>query len=82
MDHASIESAMEQKYDSIIGLFNGEDFVEGPLAFSENEAGIILQKCGYLTKSRTLHKPSRTNNLSKEISVKLTAQAKKICENN
>ena len=35
LDHASIESAMEQKYDSIIGLFNGEDFVEGPLAFSE-----------------------------------------------
>ena len=35
LDHASIENAMEQKYDSIIGLFNGEDFVEGPLAFSE-----------------------------------------------
>ena len=35
LDHASIESAMEQKYDSIIGLFSGEDFVEGPLAFSE-----------------------------------------------
>jgi crotonobetainyl-CoA hydratase len=26
---------MEQKYDSVVDLFTGEDFVEGPLAFSE-----------------------------------------------
>jgi crotonobetainyl-CoA hydratase len=35
LNHASIEVAMEQKYDSVVELFKGEDFVEGPLAFSE-----------------------------------------------
>ena len=35
LSHASVETAMEQKYDSVVDLFNGEDFVEGPLAFSE-----------------------------------------------
>ncbi|MBT5662225.1 MAG: enoyl-CoA hydratase [Alphaproteobacteria bacterium] len=35
LSHASVETAMEQKYDSVVDLFTGEDFVEGPLAFSE-----------------------------------------------
>ena len=35
LSHASVETAMEQKYDSVLDLFKGEDFVEGPLAFSE-----------------------------------------------
>ena len=35
LSHASVETAMEQKYDSVVDLFKGEDFVEGPLAFSE-----------------------------------------------
>jgi len=35
LSHASLETAMEQKYDSVVDLFKGEDFVEGPLAFSE-----------------------------------------------
>jgi crotonobetainyl-CoA hydratase len=35
LSHASVETAMEQKYDSVLDLFTGEDFVEGPLAFSE-----------------------------------------------
>lgn len=35
LSHASVEIAMEQKYDSVLDLFKGEDFVEGPLAFSE-----------------------------------------------
>ncbi|MDG1523413.1 MAG: enoyl-CoA hydratase-related protein [Hyphomicrobiales bacterium] len=35
LSHASLETAMEQKYDSVVDLFTGEDFVEGPLAFSE-----------------------------------------------
>lgn len=35
LSHASLETAMEQKYDSVLDLFKGEDFVEGPLAFSE-----------------------------------------------
>ena len=35
LSHASVETAMEQKYDSVADLFTGEDFVEGPLAFSE-----------------------------------------------
>ena len=26
---------MNQKYDSVKSLFNSEDFVEGPLAFSQ-----------------------------------------------
>ena len=35
LSHASLETAMEQKYDSVLDLFKGEDFIEGPLAFSE-----------------------------------------------
>ena len=35
LNFSSIESAMEQKYDSVVELFTGEDFIEGPLAFSE-----------------------------------------------
>lgn len=35
LSHASVETAMEQKYDSVLDLFKGEDFVECPLAFSE-----------------------------------------------
>ena len=35
LSYASVETAMEQKYDSVLDLFKGEDFVEGPLAFSE-----------------------------------------------
>lgn len=35
LSYASVETAMEQKYDSVVDLFKGEDFVEGPLAFSE-----------------------------------------------
>ena len=35
LSHASVETAMEQKYDSVLDLFKGVDFVEGPLAFSE-----------------------------------------------
>jgi crotonobetainyl-CoA hydratase len=35
LSHASLETSMEQKYDSVVDLFKGEDFVEGPLAFSE-----------------------------------------------
>ena len=35
LSYASVETAMEQKYDSVVDLFTGEDFVEGPLAFSE-----------------------------------------------
>ena len=35
LNFSSVESAMEQKYDSVVELFTGEDFIEGPLAFSE-----------------------------------------------
>ncbi|MDB9926276.1 enoyl-CoA hydratase-related protein [Hyphomicrobiales bacterium] len=35
LSFSSVESAMEQKYDSVVELFTGEDFIEGPLAFSE-----------------------------------------------
>ncbi|MDC0474284.1 enoyl-CoA hydratase-related protein [Hyphomicrobiales bacterium] len=35
LSHASVETAMEQKYESVLDLFKGEDFIEGPLAFSE-----------------------------------------------
>ena len=35
LSYSSVEDAMSQKYESVVGLFTGEDFVEGPLAFSE-----------------------------------------------
>ena len=35
LNFSSVERAMEQKYDSVVELFTGEDFIEGPLAFSE-----------------------------------------------
>ena len=35
LNFSSIEEAMNQKYDSVKSLFNSEDFVEGPLAFSQ-----------------------------------------------
>ena len=33
--HADIEDAMSAKYESVNNLFKSEDFIEGPLAFSE-----------------------------------------------
>ena len=33
--HADIEDAMSVKYESVNNLFKSEDFIEGPLAFSE-----------------------------------------------
>jgi len=35
LSYSSVEDAMSQKYESVVDLFTGEDFVEGPLAFSE-----------------------------------------------
>ena len=35
LNFSSIEEAMNQKYNSVKSLFNSEDFVEGPLAFSQ-----------------------------------------------
>jgi crotonobetainyl-CoA hydratase len=35
LSHADIEDAMSAKYDSVNNLFKSEDFIEGPLAFSE-----------------------------------------------
>ena len=35
LNFSSIEEAMNQKYDSVKSLFDSEDFVEGPLAFSQ-----------------------------------------------
>ena len=32
---ASLQESMEYQYDSIEAMTNGEDFIEGPLAFSE-----------------------------------------------
>ena len=35
LNYSGIEEAMSQKYDSVSTLFKSEDFIEGPLAFSE-----------------------------------------------
>ena len=35
MSTASLQEAMEQEYESIQAMLDGEDFIEGPLAFSE-----------------------------------------------
>ena len=35
---ASLQESMEYQYDSIEAMTNGEDFIEGPLAFSEKRA--------------------------------------------
>ena len=35
---ASLQESMEHHYDSIEAMTNGEDFIEGPLAFSEKRA--------------------------------------------
>ena len=35
LTHASLEEAMSARYDAIIDLVKSEDFVEGPLAFSQ-----------------------------------------------
>ena len=35
LSHPNIEDAMSAKYESVINLFKSEDFIEGPLAFSE-----------------------------------------------
>lgn len=35
LNYSSIEDAMNQKYESVNTLFNSQDFIEGPLAFSQ-----------------------------------------------
>ena len=35
LNYSSIEEAMNEKYESVKTLFNSEDFIEGPLAFSQ-----------------------------------------------
>ena len=35
LNYSSIEDAMSQKYESVNTLFNSQDFIEGPLAFSQ-----------------------------------------------
>ena len=35
LNFSAIEEAMSQKYESVNTLFSSEDFVEGPLAFSQ-----------------------------------------------
>ena len=35
LNYSSIEDAMNEKYESVNTLFNSQDFVEGPLAFSQ-----------------------------------------------
>ena len=33
--HASLEEAMNARYDAIVELVKSEDFIEGPLAFAQ-----------------------------------------------
>ena len=35
LNYSSIEDAMNEKYESVNTLFNSQDFIEGPLAFSQ-----------------------------------------------
>ena len=35
LNYSSIEEAMNEKYESVNTLFNSQDFIEGPLAFSQ-----------------------------------------------
>jgi crotonobetainyl-CoA hydratase len=38
LDSASLQDAMEGKYDSVKAMVGSEDFIEGPKAFAEKRA--------------------------------------------
>ena len=38
LDSASLQDAMEAKYDSVHAMVNSADFIEGPKAFAEKRA--------------------------------------------